>query len=67
MREDKRSRYMVKASRARALTLVASLGLSACTRTGVNAGEEGGIAFVLMAIMLVVTVAVLWFILGRED
>jgi hypothetical protein len=39
----------------------------ACTRTGVNAGEEGGKAFILFTIMLVATVAILWFILGRED
>lgn len=40
---------------------------SACTRTGVNAGEEGGQAFILFTIMLLATVAILWFILGRED
>jgi hypothetical protein len=39
----------------------------ACTRTGVNAGEEGGKAFILFTIMLIATVAILWFILGRED
>ena len=40
---------------------------SGCTRTGVNAGEEGGQAFVLFTIMLLVTIAILWFILGREE
>ena len=39
----------------------------ACSRTGINAGEEGGQAFVLFAIMLILTAAILWFILGRED
>lgn len=49
-------------------TLAAVMLLSsACTRTGVNAGEEGGTAFVLFTIMLIITIAVLWLILGRED
>lgn len=41
--------------------------LSGCTRTGINAGEEGGQAFVLFTVMLLVTIAILWFILGREE
>lgn len=41
--------------------------LSGCTRTGINAGEEGGHAFILFAVMLLVTMAILWFILGREE
>ena len=39
--------------------------LTSCTN-GVNAGKEGGVAFIGMAIMLVLSVAILWFILGRE-
>lgn len=39
--------------------------LTSCTN-GVNAGKEGGVAFIGMAIMLVLMVAILWFILGRE-
>lgn len=49
------------------LTAALLLLLSGCTRTGVNAGEEGGQAFVVFTIMLLVTIAVLWFILGREE
>lgn len=41
--------------------------LSGCTRTGINAGEEGGQAFILFTVMLLVTIAILWFILGREE
>lgn len=41
--------------------------LSGCSRTGINAGEEGGQAFVLFTVMLLVTIAILWFILGREE
>ncbi len=59
---------MDKRTRMRAsLTSAVLLLLSACTRPGVNAGEEGGKAFILMAVMLILTVAILWFILGRED
>lgn len=41
--------------------------LSGCTKTGINAGEQGGQAFVLFTVMLLVTIAILWFILGREE
>lgn len=40
---------------------------SACTRTGINAGEEGGQAFILLTVMLLITMGILWFILGREE
>ncbi len=49
------------------LTAAALLLLGGCTRTGVNAGEEGGQAFVLFTIMLLATIVILWFILGREE
>jgi hypothetical protein len=40
--------------------------------TGVDAGgeslgENGGVAFILLTVMLLVTGAVLWWIMGRED
>lgn len=41
--------------------------LSGCTKTGINAGEEGGHAFILFTLMLLVTIGILWFILGREE
>jgi hypothetical protein len=48
------------------------LFLSACSKTGIDAGGEsetnnGGIAFVAMAGMLIVIGIVLWWIIGRED
>ncbi|MDQ3915581.1 MAG: hypothetical protein M3323_09690 [Actinomycetota bacterium] len=43
------------------------LALGGCTRAGVNAGEEGGTAFILFAVMLILTAAILWYILGREE
>jgi hypothetical protein len=49
--------------------LVALLGmslLSACSG-GVNAGEEGGVAFIAFTVMLIITCAVLYYFLGRED
>ena len=45
---------------------LAAGALSACTG-GVNAGEEGGIAFILFAGMLIVGCAIMWLILGREE
>ena len=44
---------------------VALLGTS-CTG-GINAGEEGGLAFIVFAIMLVAFLGILWLVLGRED
>ncbi|HEX3327708.1 MAG TPA: hypothetical protein VHV50_11990 [Actinomycetota bacterium] len=46
--------------------------LAACSGTGIDAGGEsetnnGGIAFVAMAGMLIVIGLVLWWIIGRED
>lgn len=49
------------------LAAAALLFSSACTKTGINAGEEGGKAFILMTVMLLATMAILWFILGREE
>ena len=50
-----------------ALTLVAaSLVSTACTG-GINAGEDGGVAFIVFAAMLVLFIGILWLILGRED
>ena len=51
--------------------LSALLMMSACA-TGIDAGgeslgENGGVAFILMSIMLVLVVGILWWILGRED
>lgn len=43
------------------------IAMTACASPGVNAGEEGGVAFIIFAVMLVITYAVLWFIIGRED
>lgn len=40
--------------------------LTSCSGTGINAGRQGGVAFIAMAVMLVLMVAILWFILGRE-
>lgn len=59
---NKRTSRMRSSAAAAAL-----LALSACNKPGVNAGEQGGQAFILMTIMLLLTCAILWFILGRED
>ena len=49
------------------LALFSMLALSACSKEGINAGEEGGVAFIAMAAMLVLTCVLLWFFLGRND
>ncbi|MDQ4096093.1 MAG: hypothetical protein M3174_07820 [Actinomycetota bacterium] len=38
---------------------------AACTG-GINAGVKGGQAFIVFTVMLLVTLGVLWLILGRE-
>lgn len=52
--------------------LAGLLVLSSCSSGGINAGGEspsdnGGVAFIAFAVMLVVTAIVLWLVLGRED
>ena len=56
----------------RALGMLSLLAFSACTGPGIDAGGEsqgsnGGVAFMVMAVMLVLIGVILWFILGRED
>ena len=51
--------------------LVSLLLLSACA-TGIDAGgeslgENGGVAFILMTVMLLIVCGILWWILGRDD
>ena len=41
--------------------------LPACTGGGINAGEEGGLAFIALTATLIVGCAIMWFILGREE
>lgn len=53
------------------VALTSLLLLGACG-TGIDAGgeslgENGGVAFIAMTFMLVLTAVVLWWILGRED
>ena len=51
--------------------LLLLMALSACTG-GINAGGEsptnnGGVAFIALAGMLILAVVILWIILGREE
>ena len=51
--------------------LVLALTMSACNG-GINAGGEtetsnGGVAFVALAGMLILTAIIMWIILGRDD
>jgi hypothetical protein len=57
---------MTPRARAWSTALFAALFSGACTG-GINAGEEGGMAFIVFAGMLIVTVLILWLVLGRED
>jgi hypothetical protein len=55
------------ASRLRvAAAVTTTVLLGACTG-GINAGEEGGVAFIAFTGMLIVTIAILYYFLGRED
>jgi hypothetical protein len=53
------------------LLVLAALTMSACNG-GINAGGEtetsnGGIAFIALAGMLILTMLILWIILGRDE
>ena len=41
------------------------VSLVACSG-GVNAGVKGGTAFIVFTVMLLVTLGILWAVLGRE-
>lgn len=54
--------------RARAAAAIVVLSaLTACSGGGVNAGEEGGVAFIAFTGMLLAMIAVLYFFIGRQD
>ena len=58
---------MTRISKLRVLcTALAVAALPACTG-GVNAGEKGGTAFILMTGMLLAIGVVLWLVLGRGE
>lgn len=59
-------RSRVPALRLLVGALLLMLGSAACT-SGINAGKQGGVAFIALAGMLIVGSAILWFILGREE
>ena len=53
------------------VALMALVALGGCA-TGVDAGgeslgENGGVAFILLTVMLLLTGAIMWWIMGRED
>jgi hypothetical protein len=55
-------------NRLRALiATVLLLAPAACSGGGVNAGEQGGEAFIAFTVMLIIGSAILWWALGRED
>ena len=56
----------------RLLVALTSLLLLAGCGTGIDAGgetlgENGGVAFIAMTVMLLIMAGVLWWIIGRED
>jgi hypothetical protein len=58
---------MINARIRATLALFLLVSLSACTGRGIDAGEKGGVAFIAMAGMLIVTAFLMWFFLGRND
>jgi hypothetical protein len=54
-------------ARMRALSAALFAVVSGACTGGINAGEEGGPAFIVFTGMLIVTVLILWLVLGRED
>jgi hypothetical protein len=54
-------------TRAKVQFLAAALAVTASSCTGgINAGKEGGVAFIAFAGMLIVMLVALWIVIGRE-
>ena len=58
---------MRRAARLRMFLVVPSLVAAAACGPGVDAGEDGGVAFIILAGLLVVTGIILYIAIGRED
>ncbi len=59
---------MTNRPRARVTLAVSTLALALAGCTGgINAGEDGGVAFIVFAGMLLAFLGILWLVLGRED
>lgn len=59
-------RSRISAARLAMASLLVMLTSASCT-SGINAGKQGGVAFIALAAMLIVGTVILWFILGREE
>lgn len=44
-----------------------ALVTASCSGPGIDAGEDGGVAFIALFGMLVVGVFLFWFFLGRDE
>lgn len=53
--------------RLRLALVVALLGVTSCSKPGIDGGENGGQAFIAFAVTIVLMVIVLAIFLGRED
>ena len=53
-------------AKLRALLAIFLLSLAPSCTHGLNAGTDGGIAFIFLTIMLLIAAVVLWYILDRE-
>ena len=53
-------------ARLRLLLFTLLLAVPAACTGGINAGEKGGTAFIAMTGMLLVILAILWIVIGRE-
>jgi hypothetical protein len=54
-------------ARIRLLVALACTVLTSACTGGINAGVDGGVAFIAFAVMLIVFAALLWWAIGRED
>jgi hypothetical protein len=54
-------------SRIRLLMALAFTVLTSACTGGIDAGVDGGVAFIAFTVMLIVFAALLWWAIGRED
>lgn len=54
-------------SRMRASFAALMLVVGTACSGGINAGRQGGVAFIALTVMLLIGIGIMWFAMGRDE